>query len=102
MAPHFDKMTELLTNMLGNVEKTNARVGKLDRKVQGSLPHVRKDKDKIKALGETVRELELFKDTLSEYDDTNSDIRNTEFKRSLLLHGFQPTMTPTLSAPPPT
>ena len=35
MQENFDKLCELLKNMMGNVEKMNARVGKLERKVHG-------------------------------------------------------------------
>ena len=32
---NFDKLCELLKNMMGNVEKMNARVGELEHKVHG-------------------------------------------------------------------
>ena len=57
---NWDKMTDLLMNLLGNVEKMNARVGVDEPKVQGSLTQVGKNKHEIKALDARVRDLQLF------------------------------------------
>ena len=94
--------SELLTSLIGNVEKMNARVGELERKVQGSWPQDGKKKDDIRAFGARVRELELFKDVLLEFVHTYFNIRITEFERYLVSQGFQPTMAPAPSAPPAT
>ena len=99
---NFDKLYELLTSIMGNIEKMNARVGELERKVQGSLPQVGETRDQIKALDARVRELELFKDTLPEFVHAHFNLRITEFQGYLVSHGFQPTVVPMPSTPPPT
>ena len=75
----FDKLSELLTKMMGSVEKLNPRVGERERKVHGSLPQVGKNRAESKALGARVR--------------------SAQFGKYLLSHGLQPTMAPTSSAP---
>ena len=98
---NFEKLTELLTNVMGNVEKMNARVGELERKVQGSLPQVGRNKDKIKAFGARVKELALFKNMPPEFVHAHFNLRITEFEQYLVSHGFRQTLVPPPSAPPP-
>ena len=103
----FRNLTELLTNLLGNVEKMNTCVGELERKGQGALPQVGKNKDEMEALGARLRELarvrvrDLFKDTLPEFVPANLNLRITEVQQYLMFHGFWQTMVPPPSAPPP-
>ena len=96
---NFEKLTELLTNLMGNVEKMNAPVGELQRKVEGSLPQVAKNKDEIKTLGARLRELELFTDTLPEFVHANFNLRITELEQYLVSYAFRQTNVPPPSAP---
>ena len=64
---------------MSNVGKMNVLVGELERKVQGSLPQVGRNKDEIKGLVARVRELELFKNTLPEFVHAHFNLRITEF-----------------------
>ena len=98
---NFDKMTELLTRLLGNVQKMITRLDKVECKVQGSLPHVGKNKDDIKALGARVRELELFNDTLPQFVHAHFNLSITEFEQYLMWHWSQPTMVPQPKMTPP-
>ena len=85
----FEKLTELLTNLMGNVEKINARVGEMERKVQGSLHQVGGNKDEIKALGARVGGLKLFKNTLPEFVLGHSNSRIPELEQYLVSPGFR-------------
>ena len=75
----FNKLCEMLKNTLGNVENMNARLGHLERKVQGSLPQVWKKAEETKTLDGRVRERKLFKDTLPEFVQTKLYLRITQF-----------------------
>ena len=57
--------------------------------------------EEVKSLNERVKELELFKDTLLEFGHTTFNLKITEFERYLVSPGFQPSVAPTPSAPPP-
>ena len=86
---------------MDNVEKMNASVGELERKMEGSLPQVARNKDEIKALGARVRKLELFKNLLPELVHAHFNFRITELEQYLVSHGFRQTIMPLFRPPAP-
>ena len=99
---NLEKLTELLTNLMGNLEKMNARVGELERKLRGSLAQVGRNKDQTKALSARVKVPVVFKSTPPEFVQAHFKLSITELEQYSVSHAFRQPMMPLRSALPPT